>query len=279
MNYECWHFTVDPPQPGSEILIAILGERGFESFEATEDGFNAFIRSDDAASVTTTDLVFSDFTFAYRKSAIAAVNWNAEWEKNFQPVRIGRRLIIRPPFHKKEDGFEREIVIMPKMSFGTGHHDTTRMMCEVVMEENVSGKRVLDMGCGTGVLAILAAQFGAAEVTGIDNDAWSVENAIENCAQNGFSSITILSGGEEVLKEQRPFDVILANINKNILRKQMAVYADKLVPGGMLALSGFFVSDAAELIQAASGFGFTEDRRKQSGDWCCLVLRKSGSAR
>jgi ribosomal protein L11 methyltransferase len=275
MNYECWLFKVEPVQPGSEILIAILGDRGFDSFESTEDGFKAYIPENLAAGVSLTDLDFSEFHFRYQREAIAAVNWNEQWEKNFKPVRIGDQLIIRSSFHEPEKGFVHEILITPKMSFGTGHHNTTQMMCEAMLELEMKGQRVLDMGCGTGVLAILAAKLGAADVVGIDIDEWSVTNAQENCSENGFPHIVIRLGGEEKLADESPFDIILANINKNILKKQMSLYKDKLKPGGTLLISGFFVSDTDDLKSTALQQGMEFLKALSKDEWALLVFKKA----
>src|SRR6476661_803457 len=246
MAYRAYHFKVTPVQPGSEILMATISEQGFESFNETPTGFTAYITEENEKYLNL-DIRFDDFTFTYSIEKIEDTNWNAEWEKNFEPVFVDDLVCIRAPFHEPARNVKHEIVIMPKMSFGTGHHQTTRLMCREMFSHDLKNKRVLDMGCGTGILAILAKMRGAEEVLGIDIDQWSVENAIENCQTNNFADIRILKGDYDLLKNEKPFDVILANINKNILKKHLPAYAAALKSGGLLFLSGFFVTDADEL--------------------------------
>jgi len=227
--------------------MAVIADLGFDSFENTENGFTAYIPEQHHKNINLDGFIFDDFKFSYRIEELKEQNWNSEWEKNFEPVVIDHLLCIRAPFHEQRPGMKYEIVIMPKMSFGTGHHQTTRLMCRQMAALDLSQKSLLDMGCGTGVLAIFSKMLGAAEVCAIDIDEWSVENAIENAQVNGFSDIGVISGGEEALKDLALFDVILANINKNVLKAQIPLYAQKLKPGGKLLLSGFFVTDAEEL--------------------------------
>lgn len=274
MSYLAYHFTVQPPEPGSEILMALIADLGFESFDTTETGFTAYINSEQAGEIVLTAFNFDDFTYTYSIEHIETVNWNAEWEKNFEPVWVDDLLCIRAPFHEKASGAAHEIVIMPKMSFGTGHHQTTRLMCRHLFSMDLRGSRVLDMGCGTGILAILARMLGSGEVLGIDIDAWSVENAKENCAMNGCSDIPVLEGDVDLLAGQAPFDVILANINKNILKVQIPAYASVIRPGGTLLLSGFFTTDVEELSEVAGRHGFTFLQSRQENEWAMMVLQK-----
>ncbi len=274
MNYFAYHFTVNPPQPGSEILMALISDFGFESFDSNETGFTAYIQEEFVDNVNLTEFKFDDFSFACKIEKIAPVNWNSEWEKNFEPVLVEDLLCIRAPFHTKNNVVKHEIIIMPKMSFGTGHHQTTRLMCYQMFDTNFESKRVLDMGCGTGILAILAKMLGAGEVTGIDIDAWSVENAIENCASNGFPEISIRKGDVGELMNENSFDIILANINKNILKAQIPIYAQKLNEKGILFLSGFFTTDVEELKVAAEQNGFSLACSKNEGEWAMMSLNK-----
>lgn len=274
MSYLAYHFTVEPPQPGSEILIAMIADMGFESFDYSDTGFTAYIKENEAEKPQLSGLQFDDFTFTWSIEKIGDANWNAEWEKNFEPVYVNDLLCIRAPFHKKAEGVKHEIVIMPKMSFGTGHHQTTRQMCLKMFSLSLEGKRVLDMGTGTGILAILAKMLGAAEVLGIDIDDWSVENAVENCASNGLAGIEIRKGDVEMLIAEHPFDVILANINKNILRSHMPVYAQKLVPNGLLLLSGFFTTDVSELRRLAEDCGLRFISVANEAEWAVLAMEK-----
>lgn len=275
MDYLAYHFNVEPPQPGSEILMAAIAELGFESFEQTESGFTAWLPAKLEEQVELENIVFPSFSYSFTIERIAARNWNAEWEQNFEPVIIDRLLCIRAPFHHAVDhGCEREIVIMPKMSFGTGHHQTTRLMCKQMSKLSLKGRKVLDMGCGTAVLAIYARQLGADSAVAIDNDRWSVENAIENCASNGFGDIRVIEGSEP-LGEQ--YGLVLANINRNVLRTQMPQYAKVLAEQGKLLLSGFFVTDREELCRAAETAGLQFEESLSEENWMMLQFVKKGS--
>jgi ribosomal protein L11 methyltransferase len=276
MAYYAYHFTVDPVQPGSEILMAVIAEQGFESFDNTAHGFIAYITEENAAHVDLGIFSFEDFTFSYTRNKIPDTNWNAEWEKNFEPVLVDDLLCIRAPFHDPAPQMKKEIVIMPKMSFGTGHHQTTRLMCREMFGHDLQACRVLDMGCGTGILAILAKMSGAGEVTGIDIDQWSVENAAENCAANGFPDIRILKGDVDLLEHEKPFDYILANINKNILKKHLPVYSAKILKGGKLFLSGFFTTDVEELRESVANLQMELMYSRNEAEWAMAVFKKTG---
>lgn len=275
MSYLAYQFTVEPPQPGSEILVAMISEFGFESFDYSDTGFTAYIKEEDATDFDFADFQFDDFSYAFRVEKIEATNWNAEWEKNFEPVFVDDLLCIRAPFHEKNAGVKHEIIIMPKMSFGTGHHQTTRLMCRELFGTELANKRVLDMGTGTGILAILAKQLGAAETVGIDIDEWSVENAKENCATNGFADIILRKGDVDLLKDETSFDIILANINKNILKAQLASYSKIMERGAWLFLSGFFTTDVAELTDVAKANGFDFFKTVHENEWAMMQLKKS----
>jgi ribosomal protein L11 methyltransferase len=274
MQYLAYHFTVTPAQPGSEILMAMIADQGFESFDYSETGFTAYIKEEDAQYVHLGDLVFEDFQFSYSVEKIHQANWNAEWEKNFEPVRIGKELLIRAPFHEQDKDVKLEIVIMPKMSFGTGHHQTTQLMCEAMFAPDIEKHRVLDMGCGTGVLAILAKKLGAEDVLAVDIDQWSVENSIENCAGNACADIVVKKGDIDIIRNEKPFDLVLANINKNILKSHIKVYSDHLKMKGNLLISGFFKTDAEELISAAKNAGLTYHSAKYKDEWAMLRFTK-----
>jgi ribosomal protein L11 methyltransferase len=274
MSYLAYHFTVDPVQPGSEILVALISDLGFESFDQSETGFTAYAKEEDAASINLSELEFEDFRFTYTIEKIVATNWNAEWEKNFEPVFVDELLCVRAPFHEKNNKVKHEIVIMPKMSFGTGHHQTTRLMCKQMFETDLKNKRVLDMGCGTGILAILAKMLDANEVLGIDIDEWSVENALENCATNNYPEIILKKGDVDLLEDEKNFDIILANINKNILKSQIPTYSKKLVKDGKLFLSGFFTTDVEELRGLAGKNNFKFLETLHENEWAMMVLEK-----
>jgi len=273
MSYMAYHFTVTPPQPGSEVLIAMISDLGFESFDTTETGFIAYMK-EEGTEPDLSEFQFEEFIFSYSIEKIPDTNWNAEWEKNFEPVFVDDLLCIRAPFHEKNDKVSKEIVIMPKMSFGTGHHQTTRLMCRQMFSTDLQDKRVLDMGCGTGILAILAKMLGAAQVTGIDIDEWSVENSKENCATNGFPEIILKKGDVDLLENEKPFDVILANINKNILKAQIPSYSKIMKGGATLFLSGFFTTDLEELTKVAASNGFKFLSSFHENEWAMMVLEK-----
>jgi ribosomal protein L11 methyltransferase len=274
MAWLAYHFTVQPSEPGSEILAALLADMGFDSFDYGETGFTGYIREEEAKNIRLDDLSFPDFTFRFAVETLPEKNWNEEWEKNFTPVVIDDLLTIRAPFHSPATGTKMEIVIMPKMSFGTGHHQTTRQMCRTMFARDFREKRVLDMGCGTGILAILAVKLGAADVLAVDIDDWCVENSRENAEMNSCPGIQIEKGGIERIVKEAPFDIILANINRNVLLSQMSVYSEKLKSGGKLLLSGFFVTDVHDLSRACEREGMKMISRSNEEEWAMLTLVK-----
>jgi len=276
MSYLSYQFTVSPPEPGSEILMALISDFGFESFDFNDNGFTAYIKEESASNIDLSEFVFDDFTFNCEIKKIPLVNWNAEWEKNFEPVLVDDLLYIRAPFHQANTKVKHEIVIMPKMSFGTGHHQTTRLVCKAMFETEFKHKRILDMGCGTGILAILAKFLGANDILAIDIDEWSVENSIENCNTNNCSDIVVKKGDIDLLENEQAFDIIIANINKNILKAHLPVYANKLVAGGKLFLSGFFTTDMDELKTIAAANNLTFSSFKNENEWAMLLLEKQG---
>lgn len=274
MAYKAIHFTVVPPQPGSEILMAHLSELGFDTFETTETGFIAYAEEASASEFRKEDFQFEDFSYEFSVQHIGQSNWNQEWEKNFEPVYVDQLLCIRAPFHPPASGFKQEIVIMPKMSFGTGHHQTTRLVCKAMFHMNFQNASVLDMGCGTGILAILACKLGATQVLGIDVDAWSAENSKENCINNHCPDIRILQGDARLLENEKTFDYILANINKNILKRDIPLYLKCLQSNGLLVLSGFFVTDGDELRAWCQSLGLECIESAEEENWAMLVFRK-----
>jgi ribosomal protein L11 methyltransferase len=239
-----YSFKVKPVQPTSDILIAQLGEVGFESFVEEDFGVLAYIQKQDwKESILESVGIFENpnFELSYTFKEIEQENWNATWEQNFQPIVVDDICMIRAPFHEKLDVIY-DIVIEPKMSFGTGHHETTHMMLQHLLELDMKHKAVLDMGSGTGVLAILAAMRGAKSIDAIDIDNWCYLNAKENVERNNVEFISVYEGDASLLTTQR-YDVIIANINRNILLKDIHTYADCLNPNGVLLLSGFYTGD------------------------------------
>jgi ribosomal protein L11 methyltransferase len=278
MAYLAYHFTVHPPQPGSEILIASIADMGFDAFDYSENGFVAYVNEDLNAGINFDGLQFSDFLYTFIVEKIPTTNWNEEWEKNFEPVEVHNQLVIRAPFHEKKTNFALEIIIMPKMSFGTGHHQTTRLMCLEMLGTDIKNKCVLDMGCGTGILAILAKKLGASRVVGIDIDEWSVENSLENCEMNDCKEIELRKGDVRLLKNDLVFDLILANINKNILKADLPTYANHLKQAGKIFLSGFFKTDASELKDIAGLNGLNFVSISSDDEWAMMVFEKVGYA-
>lgn len=273
MNYTEYKFTIHPLQPGRDILLAELGELPFESFEDYSEGLLGYIReSDDNESLLSevSILESDEFKISYSKSIIEQVNWNEEWEKNFHPIYIDSRCTIRAPFHPKTDA-DIDIIIEPKMSFGTGHHATTYQISEMLLEEDCSEKQVLDMGCGTGVLGILADLRGAKSVDYIDIDPWCVENTEENLERNNCKGYVILGGAEKIKKD---YDLILANINRNILLEDMSVYSSHLSTDGIIYFSGFYEEDLGLIQKEARKNGLMFVKNQVKDNWVAAKFTK-----
>jgi len=260
-----------------DLLISELADIGFNTFEDTDNGFSAFIDYDSYSqdSLAAALVQFEDeLQYAFTVTEIAAENWNEEWEKNFEPLIIDERCYVRATFHADQPQYTYQIVIDPKMAFGTGHHQTTTMMMQYILDADVTDKVILDMGCGTGILAILAAKKGAKELVAIDNDEVCYLSAIENSALNNVSNITVFCGGKEVIPEQQ-FDMILANINRNILLDQIPVYASVLKSSGTIYFSGFYESPDLQLItDACSLLDMRYIGHKKIGDWVAAEFKK-----
>jgi ribosomal protein L11 methyltransferase len=275
LNYLEFKFQVSPAIPGTDLLISALAEIGFESFEEQAAGCKAWIPSDfyDASLFDELDILKDPvFTITYEMEIIEAKNWNAEWENGFEPVIVGE-CIIRAPFHSPAPSFRYEIVILPQMSFGTGHHETTSLMVEKLLTLDLKGKSVLDMGCGTGVLAILASKRGAAGIWAIDNNENAVENTMENILLNGIKEVLVHKGDARML-HGKIFQVILANINRNILMADMKNYASCLEPGGKILLSGFFETDIAQLTNCCLENHLSLSAQGIKNEWALLEFIK-----
>ena len=266
--YREYIFKVSPLQPGTEILIAELGYAGFESFVETEEGVTAYIQKDEWNEHILEDINILDseeFIIQHTFSEIEQINWNEEWEKNFDSIEVDGKCTVRAPFHPNRN-FEYEIVIEPKMSFGTGHHETTFMMLQFILENDFEGKSVLDMGCGTAVLAILAEMRGASKLDAIDIDEWCFENSLENIERNHCKNISVFQGDASLLSGKK-YDVIIANINRNILLNDMDTYRKCLDKGGVLYLSGFYLEDLPIITEACNNQGFTFVENKEKNKW------------
>lgn len=275
--YLGYTFKVTPKEPGTEILIAELGHAGFESFVENEEGVIAYIQKEEWHDAILEDIFVlqsQEFQINYSFEEIAQVNWNSEWEKNFNPIVVDQKVSIRAPFHDNPD-LEYDIVIEPKMSFGTGHHETTHMMVQHLLALDMSGKKTLDMGCGTGILAILAEMKGAKPVDAIDIDNWCYVNSLENIERNNCKHITAYEGDASLL-DGKKYEVIIANINRNILLNDMAIYAACLEKNGVLLLSGFYQKDVALLDEKAVGHGLKLQKTLVRNDWYSLkYIKKS----
>jgi ribosomal protein L11 methyltransferase len=275
MDYHKVHFELKELHPWKDLLIYELGELDFESFEDTEDGFNGYVPSASFKedSIQTLNEKYKEHISKIDTEFIKGQNWNANWESNFQPVTIENRLMIKAPFHETDDTFDLVVEIQPKMSFGTGHHQTTRLISTFLLDEITIPENVLDMGCGTGVLAIIAKKLGAKHLVGIDIEDWAYENSIENAERNDCADIQFYLGGVEKIPNSK-FGLILANINKNILLQQMETYFNQLEKDGQLVLSGFFQSDVQDLVTFGEKLGFSYVKENNDENWAMLVLKK-----
>ena len=269
--YLGFHFSVEPKEIGSEILVAELGELPFESFIESDSGIVAYIQKQFWTENILDDLhILSspEFQISYTIEEIDQVNWNEEWEKNFEAIDVDGICHVRAPFHPKTDA-KYDIVIEPKMSFGTGHHETTHMMIQHLLETDVKGKKTLDMGCGTAILAILAEMKGAQPIDAIDIDNWCYLNSIENATRNNCTQITVYEGDADLLKDKK-YDLIIANINRNILLNDMQTYVDCLNKEGVLLLSGFYNEDIPFIDASCTEKGLTYVKKFERNNWVSL---------
>ena len=275
MNYIEYDFTVFPTEMGAEILMAELAEVGFDSFVDTPTGIKAYIPKDSWNEHILQDIYLlsnPEFTISYQITEIEQVNWNEEWEKNFSPIVVEDLCTVRANFHPVPNT-RYDIVITPKMSFGTGHHETTYMMLQQLLPLSLEGAKVLDMGCGTGILAIMAALRGAHDITAIDIDPWCVENATENVQQNNCSFITIKEGDVSLIAGEQ-YNLILANINRNILLSDIPAYTQALLPQGLLLVSGFYVEDLPAIKEKCQEVGLTYISHIEQNHWVSAKFQR-----
>jgi ribosomal protein L11 methyltransferase len=279
-DYYEYSFQIAPYEPWNEIITAYLADAGFESFVDEDPILKAYIQSEnlipeDIDSIilklaAEEDLIECKYSYVEIKQQ----NWNALWESQFEPVYVNDQLLIKAPFHTNLDFNGLIVEIEPKMSFGTGHHQTTFLMCQEMMTMNLKGTSILDMGAGTGVLSILAEKLGADYIEAVEIESWSAENCEENATRNDCCKIVSLFGDFDVVTN-REFDVILANINKNVLKSHLAFYTSKLKERGQLLLSGFFTTDNEELIDLAKKEGLNFVKSKNKENWSMLKFNKN----
>ena len=259
----------------SEIVIALLAELGFDSFEESEDAVKAYAPADnfDVEAMLERIRERPELITSVDAQRIKQENWNHLWESNFPIAEIAGRVVVYAPFHTDVPEMEYRICIMPQMAFGTGHHETTALMIELILDLDMAEKQVLDMGCGTGILAIFAAMKNAQQVTAIDIDEWAYRNAAENCERNSISGIEILQGDSRLLSG-RSFDLILANINRNVLLADMETFSQCLSKDGLLQVSGFYTSDFPEITSEAKQIGLTFIGHSEKKNWVAALYRK-----
>lgn len=266
MNYIQIEFTIANAVE-LEILIALLSNAGFESFEEGQSSLKAFIKEGEFIETQFKDIL-KIVPVQYTITVVAQQNWNAQWESSFEPIRVNDFVAIRAAFHKPIKDVQHEIIITPKMSFGTGHHATTYMMIEQMQAMDFTNKTVVDFGTGTAVLAILAEKMGAAKMDAIDYDEWSIENSIENAAANNCSKIKLVKA--DTIPAGIIYDIILANINFNIITQNLAAIKAVSKKGTLILLSGFIKADEQGIIDALTKYGITAAKTLQKGEWVCI---------
>ena len=273
--YIAYDFNVSPKEPATEMLIAQLGYVGFESFVEQDNGVTAYIQKQEWNSKILEDVFLlhsNEFNITFEHNEIAQTNWNEEWEKNFNPIQVDDLVSIRAPFHTNPL-LQFDIVIEPKMSFGTGHHETTHMMVQHLLALDLDTKKVLDMGCGTGILAIFAEMKGAKPTDAIDIDNWCYENSLENVERNNCKNISVYEGDSSLLLNKK-YDVIIANINRNILLMDINVYANCLNENGVLLLSGFYQEDIPIIDAEVSKYDLKLETFIERNNWVALKYNK-----
>ena len=273
--FVCYDFNVEPAIPGCEILIAELSQLGFDSFQEHENGISAYVDSKISSEIDLKDIqIFNteEFKISFEITSVEKQNWNIKWESNFDPIYVDNICCVRAPFHPKSD-YKYDLVIEPKMSFGTGHHETTSMMISFILANEFTNSSVCDIGSGTGVLAILAEQRGANRIDAIDIDNWCYLNSLENIKRNNSKNINVFEGEVEKLMHFN-YDNIFANINLNVLLNDIRIYAKMLNKNGVLYLSGFYKKDINKIEQEARSSALKLIETKQENDWVSLKLSK-----
>lgn len=263
----------------NDVLSAVLGEVGFESFVEHEEGINAYIQQalldEDAIKNALAYFPLEETIITYEYTEAEDKDWNEEWEKNFfQPIVIQDKCVVHSTFHRDVPQAEYDIVINPQMAFGTGHHETTSLIIGKLLESNLKGKAILDMGCGTSILAILARMRGAEPCTAIDIDEWCVRNSLENIELNNLDKIDVYLGDASILSDKGPFDVVIANINRNILLADMHYYTERMKEGATLIMSGFYTDDIPAIQEEAGRNGLTFEGQSEKNRWAAVSFKK-----
>ena len=280
MKYLEFTFQTTPcTEVVNDVLSAVLAEAGFESFVEQTDGINAYIQkalyNESTLKEALAEFPLPDVNIEYNYTEAEDRNWNEEWEKNFfQPIVIDNRCVIHSTFHKDVPQAEYDIVINPQMAFGTGHHETTSLIIGELLDSDLQEKSLLDMGCGTSILAILARMRGATPCTAIDIDEWCVRNSLENIELNRVDNIDVFQGDASSLKDKGPFDIIIANINRNILFNDMKHYVSRMNQGGSLLMSGFYANDIPVIQAEAENNGLHLIHHREKNQWAVVLFRK-----
>lgn len=256
-----------------EIIVAFLAEQGFDSFTEENNTLAAYV-VEETFDTESLKLLMQDYDLKFSQKIIPQQNWNEEWEKNFSPIVIENYLAIKAPFHSETFDTKETIIIEPKMSFGTGHHATTYMMCKLMAEFDFSNKDVLDMGCGTGILAIYASLLGAKSIVAIDIDEWAYENTVENVNRNNRDNIISIKGDVESIPVKN-YDYILANINLNILKKDIPAYSELMSNGSKLFLSGFFETELIQIKEICEKYNLVFNKNIELESWTACIFAKA----
>ncbi|TXB62193.1 50S ribosomal protein L11 methyltransferase [Phaeodactylibacter luteus] len=275
MDY--YRYVIQSAAPLREVIIAFLGDLPFDTFEETETGLNAYLRKDDDVEAIEGQLsdIAGQLSFSYTRELIPHQNWNKVWESNFEPIQVGGFCGVRASFHPPMADVAHEIVIDPEMAFGTGHHETTFMMMHQMQGLSFEGGRVFDYGCGTGILAILAAMLGAEQVDAVDIERPAYESTLENASRNGVGATVHAFFGDLGAVPDNQYDIVLANINRNVILNSLRALYERLLPEGVLLASGILLTDKALVVENAESAGFQWLAEERKGDWACLKFKKA----
>ncbi len=265
--------SVKCPTSLSDVIIVELFENGFDSFQELDDGFEGSCEISSFSETTIKEILNKYEGVSYTQKEEEKVNWNEEWEKNYDPILVDNKCLVRATFHQPDPSMEYDIVVNPKMSFGTGHHATTYQVLSYQMTLDHQNKKVLDVGCGTGILSIMAEKRGASEITATDIDDWCIENSEENFSLNNIKNAHLIKGQIDVVNNG-PFDIVIANINKNVLMDQIKTYSTLLDDNGTLLLSGFYKTDVQDLVSEGEKNGLLKQYQTTKEDWAMVVLSK-----